>query len=57
MQVVFEAVRGSGYRSDIALDEIRLIPGKCVAAQPAAPTTPMSLTTTTIIPTTKIEGK
>ncbi|KAL9975855.1 hypothetical protein ACROYT_G013067, partial [Oculina patagonica] len=54
-QVVFEAVRGSGYRSDIALDEIRLIPGKCVAAQPPAPTTPMSLTTTTIIPATKIE--
>lgn len=48
-QIVFEAVRGGGYRSDIALDEIRLIPGICgAAAQPLETTTPMPPTTRTI---------
>ena len=57
MQIVFEAVRGGGYRSDIALDEIRLIPGICgVAAQPIATTTPIPSTTRTI-PLKTIEGK
>lgn len=28
-QIVFEAERGIGYTGDIALDEIRLKPGKC----------------------------
>jgi len=56
-QIVFEAVRGGGYRSDIALDEIRLIPGICgAAAQPLETTTPMPPTTRTI-PLKSIEGK
>ncbi|CAH3027830.1 unnamed protein product, partial [Porites evermanni] len=38
-QIVFEAVRGSGYMSDIALDEIKMIQGYCKSAQPVAPTT------------------
>lgn len=45
-QVVFEAVRGNGYQSDIALDEISLIPGSCVAANPLAPSTSIPIATT-----------
>ena len=28
-QIVFEGIRGSGYRGDIAIDDIKLINGRC----------------------------
>lgn len=50
-QVVFEAIRGKGYRSDIALDEISIYPGPCItAAEPLAPTTATLHTTSKITP-------
>nr|XP_058972703.1 MAM and LDL-receptor class A domain-containing protein 1-like [Pocillopora verrucosa] len=39
-QLAFEAVRGNGYRGDIALDEIKLVPGKCNAS-PGTPAPPV----------------
>lgn len=58
-KVVFEAVRGNGYQSDIALDEISLIPGSCVAANPLAPSTsiPIATTQTVTSATTNRKGK
>ncbi|XP_068697308.1 uncharacterized protein [Montipora foliosa] len=52
-QVVFEAVRGRGYQSDIALDEIKLFPGACVAANPPATSTSIPKATTARGPSTK----
>lgn len=57
IQIVFEAVRGSGYQSDIALDEIKLIPGQCLAAQPVAPTTFLPLMTTKVVPSRGVARK
>ena len=28
---MFEAIRGNGYRSDIALDDIDIVPGACIS--------------------------
>nr|XP_058973356.1 MAM and LDL-receptor class A domain-containing protein 1-like isoform X1 [Pocillopora verrucosa] len=39
-QLAFEAVRGNGYRGAIALDEIKLVPGKCNAS-PGTPAPPV----------------
>ncbi|KAJ7384938.1 Meprin A subunit beta [Desmophyllum pertusum] len=49
--IEFEAIRGSSYRSDIALDEIKLTPGNC--KDPTAITAAPPVTTpTTVKPTT-----
>ena len=60
MQLAFEAVRGNGYRGDIALDEIKLVPGKCNAS-PGTPAPPVIKTPvkqkTTPEPPTRGEGK
>ena len=54
-QLAFEAVRGNGYRGDIALDEIKLTPGKCdepdTPAPPVVTPTPVKPTTTPKPPT------
>ena len=57
IQIVFEAVRGGGYQSDVALDEIRMIPGQCLSAQPGVPTTPIPLPTTKEIRSRNVVGK
>ena len=31
MQVLIEATRGNGFRGDIAIDDVMLLPGKCPA--------------------------
>ena len=52
-------MRGNGYQSDIALDEISLIPGSCVAANPLPPSTSSPIATTQIVTsaTTNRKGK
>ena len=59
-QLAFEAVRGNGYRGDIALDEIKLTPGKCdepdTPAPPVVTPTPVKPTTTPKPPTRR-EGE
>ena len=57
LQFVFEAVRGRGYQSDIALDEIRFISGQCTAAQPIEIISPTSKTTAKTVPSEGVGGK
>ena len=60
LQLAFEAIRGNGYRGDIALDEIKLVPGKCNASPGTLPPpvikTPVKQKTTPE-PPTRGEGK
>lgn len=54
VQIVFEGIRGNGYRGDIAIDDITYTVGACVTlphnAVPTLPPTTPAITTTPTVP-------
>lgn len=56
-QVIFEAIRGSGYQGDIAIDDVTFTVGACVVLpHNAVPTLPPTTGATTGLPTSPPPG-